>query len=97
MLPEKKVIGNQGVEFIEERMRGLASFMRNVVANPYLRNDHTLKVFMTLVDTGAGEWEQAKKVRQAPLRTAVLAILGLMRFPVLSCRLLQLARARTRP
>lgn len=62
MLPEKKVIGNQGLEFIEERMRGLASFMRNVVANPYLRNDHTLKVFMTLADSGAGEWEQAKKV-----------------------------------
>lgn len=43
-------------------MRGLASFMRNVIANPYLRNDHTLKVFLTLVDSGAGEWEQAKKV-----------------------------------
>ena len=62
MLPEKKVIGNQGAEFIEERMRGLASFMRNIVANPYLRNDHTLIVFLTLMDTGAGEWEQAKKV-----------------------------------
>ena len=56
------MIGNQGAEFIEERMRGLASFMRNIVANPYLRNDHTLRLFLTLEETGAGEWEQAKKV-----------------------------------
>lgn len=61
MLPEKKLIGNKGAEFVEERMRGLCSFMINLVQNPYLRNDHTVKLFMTVEDTGAGEWEQSKK------------------------------------
>ena len=62
MLPEKKLIGNKGAEFVEERMRGLSSFMINLVQNPYLLNDHTVKLFMTVEDTGAGEWEQTKKV-----------------------------------
>lgn len=47
-------------------MKGLASFMRNVLANPYLRNDHTLRMFLTVEDSGAGEWEQAKKVFALP-------------------------------
>jgi hypothetical protein len=62
MLPEKKLIGNKGAEFVEERMRGLSSFMVNLVQNPYLLNDHTVKLFLTVEDTGAGEWEQTKKV-----------------------------------
>ena len=66
MLPEKKLIGNKGAEFVEERMRGLCSFMINLVQNPYLRNDHTVKLFLTIEDTGAGEWEQTKKVRHTP-------------------------------
>jgi len=61
ILPEKKAIGNKEQDFIGDRMKGLASFMRNIVANPYLRNDHTLNLFLTLGDSGAGEWEQAKK------------------------------------
>jgi hypothetical protein len=62
-LPEKKVIGNKGAEFVEERMRGLSSFMINIIQNPYLRHDHTLNFFLTVEETGAGEWEQTKKVR----------------------------------
>ena len=63
MLPEKRVIGNQGIEFIEERQRGLTSFLRQVAGNPYLRHDHTFRMFLTVKDSGAGEWDQAKKVR----------------------------------
>lgn len=68
-MPEKRVIGNQGADFIEERQRGLTSFMRQVALNPYLRNDHTFRAFLTVIDTGAGEWEQAKKVRRLAVRT----------------------------
>lgn len=61
MLPEKKLIGNQGPEFIEERKRGLISFMNVLTDNPYLRHDHTVRSFLTVAESGAGEWDQAKR------------------------------------
>jgi len=80
VLPEKKVIGNTGPEFIDERRRGLTSFMRNVCINPYLRNDTTLKLFLTVHDTGAGEWEQTKKAASAGEGAHPSANLGLNRW-----------------
>lgn len=71
-LPEKKVIGNTEQDFVEERMRGLASFIRNLFANPYLLHDSTLRLFLTVADTGAGEWEQSKRV--CTLRPAVVCL-----------------------
>lgn len=59
LLPEKRVVGNTGDAFVEERRRGLAHWLQMVVANPYLRHDHTLRLFMT-VQTPM-EWEQAKR------------------------------------
>ena len=59
LLPEKRVVGNTGDAFIEERRRGLTYWLQLIVANPYLRNDHTLRLFMT-VQTPM-EWEQAKR------------------------------------
>lgn len=59
LMPEKRLVGNQGSAFIEERMQGLENFMLLVLANPYLRNDVTLRMFLT--QKGAAEFEQAKK------------------------------------
>jgi len=59
LMPEKRVIGNQGQAFIEERMAGLEQFMLLLLSNPYIRNDATLKMFLTL--GGTAEFDQAKK------------------------------------
>lgn len=52
------MVGNQGKAFIEERMGGLENFMQLLLSNPYLRNDATLRMFLT--QKGAPEFEQAK-------------------------------------
>lgn len=59
LMPEKRMVGNQGKVFIEERMAGLENFMLLVLSNPYLRNDATLRMFLT--QKGTAEFEQAKK------------------------------------
>jgi hypothetical protein len=59
LMPEKRLVGNQGKAFIEERMAGLENFMLLVLASPYLRNDATMRMFLT--QKGAPEFEQAKK------------------------------------
>lgn len=59
LMPEKRVVGNQGKAFIDERMAGLENFVLLVLANPYLRNDSTLRMFFS--QKGVGEFEQAKK------------------------------------
>ena len=59
LMPEKRVVGNQGKAFIEERMAGLENFMLLVLSNPYLRHDATLRMFLT--QKGGSEFEQAKK------------------------------------
>jgi PX domain len=59
LMPEKRLVGNQGKAFIEERMAGLENFILLLLANPYIRNDATLRMFMT--QGGAAEFEQAKK------------------------------------
>jgi hypothetical protein len=59
LLPEKRVVGNRGDDFIHERMTGLNRWMRKIAANPYLRADPTFRLFLTL--TSEQEFEQAKK------------------------------------
>ena len=53
LMPEKRMVGNQGKAFIEERMGGLENFMQLILSNPYLRNDATLRMFLTQA-RGAG-------------------------------------------
>jgi hypothetical protein len=62
-MPEKRVLGTQDKAFIEERMAGLQEFILLLLANPYVRNDATLRMFFTL--KGTAEFEQAKKAANA--------------------------------
>ena len=63
LLPEKRVVGNQNKNFIEERMQGLENWLLLVLSNAYLRNDSTLRMFLTL--KGIPEFDQAKKAASA--------------------------------
>jgi len=63
LMPEKRLVGNQGKAFIDERMAGLENFVLLLLANPYMRNDATLRMFFSL--KGVAEFEQAKKATQA--------------------------------
>lgn len=74
-MPEKRLVGNQGKAFIEERMAGLENFMLLVLANPYLRNDVTLRMFLT--QKGGPEFEQAKKAASQGVGADPASNLGL--------------------
>jgi hypothetical protein len=63
LMPEKRVLGNQGQAFIEERMAGLNEFMLLLLSNPYVRNDASVRMFFTL--KGVSEFDQAKKAANA--------------------------------
>lgn len=59
LMPEKRMVGNNNKGFIEERMQGLENFLSLVLANPYMRADTTLRMFMTVgavVSEGGGDW-----------------------------------------
>jgi PX domain len=78
LMPEKRVVGNQGKAFIEERMQGLENFMLLVLSNPYLRNDVTLRMFLT--QRGQAEFDQAKKAASQGVGADAASNAGLARW-----------------
>ena len=77
-MPEKRVVGNQSQQFIEERMAGLEQFMLLLLSNPYLRLDATLRMFLTT--KGSAEFEQAKKAHVGGVGADPAANPGLSRW-----------------
>jgi len=63
LMPEKRLVGNQGAAFIEERMAGLEQFMLLLLSNAYLRLDSTLQMFLTV--KAPAEFDQEKKAAMA--------------------------------
>lgn len=59
LLPPKRAVNNSDATFIAERMEGLHKWLVEVVGNPYLRSDTTLKAFLTTVNST--EFDQVKK------------------------------------
>lgn len=78
LMPEKRLVGNQGKAFIEERMQGLESFLGLLLANPYLRQDATVRMF--LQQGGTAEFEQAKKATLQGVGADPASNLGLGRW-----------------
>lgn len=63
LLPSKRVIGNKDEDFVEDRRRGLQDWLTEVGANPYLRLDTTMRMFLTTPH--ASEFDSAKKAVDA--------------------------------
>jgi len=78
LLPEKRVVGNQNKNFIEERMQGLENWLLLVLSNPYLRSDVTLRMFLT--QRGLPEFDQAKKAASSGVGADPSANPGLARW-----------------
>jgi len=77
LMPEKRVM-NQDQAFIEERMSGLYYYMLLLLSNPYVRNDSSLKMFLTL--KGTSDFDQAKKAANAGMGADPNANPGLARW-----------------
>jgi hypothetical protein len=78
LMPEKRMVGNTGKAFVEERMAGLENFMLLLLANPYLRADVTTRMFLS--QKGTAEFEQAKKAANQGVGADPAANPGLARW-----------------
>mmetsp|Transcript_602 Transcript_602/g.1010 ORF Transcript_602/g.1010 Transcript_602/m.1010 type:complete len:542 (+) Transcript_602:52-1677(+) len=77
-LPNKKVIGKLGKDFITERMQGLTLFCESVVSNPWLRKDPAWIDFMS---TNASKGDDKKDIEEDMLQ-AILDRLNMPSMPL---------------
>lgn len=85
LLPEKKIAGSTTKAVVDERVQGLENFLALVLANPYLRLDVTLEMFLT--QKAGPEFEQAKKAAGQGIGSDPNSNIGLGRWFGAICRM----------